>query len=169
MKLLNKVGVDPQKLLGIEVDNASVNTGVSIGVCELLPHLVMIRCVCHSLQLALSYSVGERLPRALDYMISEIYNWFGHSCKRKILYARLYESLNDGETPLQISRVCDTRWISLETAVTRILGQWKELRLHFEIARSSEKCYSAETLYGMYNDPVNKLYCLFLRPIVQDI
>lgn len=175
VKLLNKVEFDPKKLLGVGVDNASVNTGLNNGVCELLKreldvaHLIMIRCVCHSLQLALSHSVGETLPRALDYMVRETYNWFGHSSKRKISYAQLYETLNEGKKPLQIPRVCDTRWISLEPAVTRILGQWEELKLHFEIARSSEKCYSAETLYGMYSDPVNKLYLLFLRPILQDI
>lgn len=47
-KFLNKFNLDPQNLLGIGVDNASVNTGINNGVCELakrelaLPNLVVI-------------------------------------------------------------------------------------------------------------------------------
>lgn len=157
------------------MDNAAVNTGLNNGVCELLrkdfelPNLIMVRCVCHSIQLAVSHSVGETLPRNIDYMVRETYSWFGHSSKRQMLYKTLYETLNDGRRPFQIPRVCDTRWISLEPAVTRILAQWEELRMHFDLARSSEKCYSAEMLFNMYSDPINKLYMHFLRPLLQDI
>lgn len=174
-KMLENVKLDPKKLIGVGVDNATVNTGLNKGVCQLLkeelglPHLIMVRCVCHSIQLAVSHAVGETLPRNIDHMVRETYNWFGHSSKRQMLYKTLYETLNDGKCPLQIPRVCDTRWISLEPAVTRILAQWEELRMHFNIARSSEKCYSAEMLFNMYSDPINKLYMLFLRPLLQDI
>lgn len=175
IKMLENVKLDPKKLIGVGVDNAAVNTGINKGVCELLkeqlelPHLIMVRCVCHSIQLAVSHAVGETLPRNIDHMVRETYNWFGHSSKRQMLYKTLYETLNDGKCPLQIPRVCDTRWISLEPAVTRILSQWEELRMHFNITRSSEKCYSAEMLFNMYSDPINKLYMLFLRPLLQDI
>lgn len=175
IKLLRDLNLQPQKLIGVGVDNASVNTGLNSGVCELLkkelelPNLIMIRCVCHSVQLAVSHSVGETLPRNIDYLVRETYNWFSHSSKRQIVYRQLFETLNDGKEPLKIPRVCDTRWLSIEPAVTRILSQWDELKLHFQIVRSSEKCYSAETLYEMYCDPVSKLYLLFLRPVLHDV
>jgi len=38
----------------------------------------------------------------------------------------------------------------METAVSRIIDQWSELKLHFDMARSKEKCYTAEMLYDMY-------------------
>lgn len=75
-----------------------------------LPNLVMIQCVGHSLLLALSHSV----PRNIDYMVRETYNWLGHSSKRQNLYKQLYKALNDGKQPLQFSRVSDTRWTSME-------------------------------------------------------
>lgn len=174
-KLLCDVQLDPQNLLGIGVDNASVNVGLNNGVCELLkkdlqlPNLIMVRCVCHSIQLALSHAVAETLPRNIDFLVRETYNWFSHSSKRQLLYKTLFETLNDGKQPLQIPRVYDTRWISLEPAVTRILAQWEELQMHFNIARSDEKCYTAEMLYNMYSDPMNKLYMLFLRPVLQHV
>lgn len=36
LKLLNDEKLDPNNLLGVGVDNASVNTGINHGVCEKL-------------------------------------------------------------------------------------------------------------------------------------
>lgn len=35
--------------------------------------------------------------------------------------------------------------------------------------RQSEKCYTAEILYNMYNDETNLLFLLFLKPILSTI
>lgn len=126
-------------------------------------------CVCRSIQLTVSHAVGETLLRNTDHMVRETSDWFGLSLKRQMLDKTLYETLNDEKYPLQIPRVCDTRRNSLEPAVTRILSQWEEVRVHFNIARASEKCYSAEMLRNMYSDPINKLHMPFLRPLLQGI
>ena len=171
-QLLHSMKLNTNKLLGIGVDNAS---GLNNGVYQLakrefhLPCLVMVRCVCHSIQLAISHAAEESLPRNVDFMIKETYNWFSHSTKRQATYKALYETLNNGKQPLKLTRVCDTRWVSMEPAVVRILNQWEELKLHFEVVRSSEKCYTAEMLFNMYSDKVNKLYLIFLRSILQDV
>lgn len=117
----------------------------------------MVRCTCHSLQLAISHASEGTLPRNIDYMVRETYNWFSYSSKRQLVYKRLYEKMNDGKTPL-----------SMEPAVTRILNQWDVLRSHFELVRNTEKCYAAELLFNMYSDPIVKLYLLFLRPVLQE-
>ena len=52
-KLFEDANLNPNKLIGVGVDNASVNTGLNNGVCELLKKdfglskLFMIRDVCH--------------------------------------------------------------------------------------------------------------------------
>ncbi|KAI8126647.1 hypothetical protein CVS40_3423 [Lucilia cuprina] len=84
-------------------------------------------------------------------------------------YKNLYKAINDDKEPLNITRISDTRWLSINVAVKRILNQWLELETHFGIARLSEKCYSAETLHKMYKDPVNLIYLSFLNPILSDI
>lgn len=38
-----------------------------------------------------------------------------------------------------------------------------------QLAKDEDRNYSAELLYQMYNDPVNKLYLAFLQPIVTEI
>jgi hypothetical protein len=73
----------------------------------------------------------------------------------------IYETISCGEKPLQITKVCATRWLSIEPAVLHILDQWEELRLHFVVTKSSEHCYMAEVLYSMYSDPQNILYLAF--------
>lgn len=67
----------------------------------------------------------------------------------------MYATINCGQKPLQITKVCATRWLSIEPAVTRILDQWEELKLHFELTKASEHCYMADVLHAMYMDKTN--------------
>lgn len=91
-KLLCDVQLDSKNLIGIGVDNANVNVGLNNGVHQTLkkdlglPNLIMVRCVCHSIQLALSHAVAETLPRNIDFLVRETYNWFSHSSKRQLIY-----------------------------------------------------------------------------------
>lgn len=40
--------------------------------------------------------------------------------------------------------------------MSRILDQWEELQLHFNLTMASEHCYMV--LHSMYSDPQNLLY-----------
>ncbi|KAG0434085.1 hypothetical protein HPB47_019361, partial [Ixodes persulcatus] len=66
---------------------------------------------------------------------------------RQLSYKKLYGLMNDGDEPLKILQAWRTRWLSLETAVSRIVDQWTESKTHFKMARRPEKCYAAEELY----------------------
>lgn len=81
----------------------------------------------------------------------------------------MYCAINDGHNPLKIVKACDTRWLSIETAVKRILTQWVELKTLFGIDRQKEKCYAAEVLYGMYYDSNNLAYLTYLHPVLKEI
>ncbi|XP_047543248.1 uncharacterized protein LOC125075583 [Vanessa atalanta] len=168
---LQKYGLDKNKMVGLGTDNASVMTGINNGVFRILkndiPNLILNRCTCHSLQLAVSHASEQTLPRNIEFLIRETYNWFSHSAKRKNEYQVIYETINCGESPLKILQVCDTRWLSIEPAVQRILAQWEELTLHFGLVR--DRCYTADLLYSMYKDKSNYLYLLFLRSILNDV
>ena len=60
---LHKRGLNLNKLLAIGTDNASVMTGINNGVYAKLknkiPNLQLIRCICHSLQLAVSHAASD--------------------------------------------------------------------------------------------------------------
>ena len=101
-------------------------------------------------------------------MVHQTYNWFSFSSSRQTDYKNIYASINDGETPLKIMAPSGSRWLSMFQCVDRILSQWDELKLHFQLAKSTERCYTAEMLHQMYADPVNKIYMKFLHPILKD-
>lgn len=65
--------------------------------------------------------------------------------------------------------MCATRWLAIELAVSRILDQGEELRLHFAVTKSSEHCYMAEDLYSMYSHPQNILYLPFLKSVLGEV
>jgi len=98
-------------------------------------------------------------------LIKETYTWFVNSSIRQLNYARIYQILNDGQEPLKILRATETRWLSIEPAVKRILDQWTELKAHFEISRVDDNCYTAELLHFMYRNKKNFIYLNFLYPI----
>lgn len=162
-----------ENLMGIGTDNASVMVGVNNGVFSRLkqeiPHLVLVRCLCHSLQLAVSAAAKEFLPRNLEFLIRETYDWFARSSSRQVIYKELYKSINDGQKPLKIVQACQTRWLSIESAVSRIYTQWLELKTHFSIAKLHERCHTSELLHSMYANDINYAYVSFIYPILIDI
>ena len=115
------------------------------------------------MQLAVSEAASQYLPRHIDFLIKETYNWFAYSSLRQERYKTLYETINNGQQPHKIVQMSQTRWLSIESAVSRILDQWLELKTFFETVRNAERCYTAETLYNMYNDDKNFAIMSFLR------
>jgi hypothetical protein len=89
--------------------------------------------VCHSLQLAVSAAAKEFLPKNLDFLIRETYNWFSHSSLSQSAYKQLFNLINEGQDSLKITSVCETGWLSIESGVNRIHNQWLELKTHFGI------------------------------------
>lgn len=170
---LTRFGIPLQNLMGIGTDNAAVMTGVNNGVHAKfkreLPSLVLVRCICHSLQLAVSAATKQFLPRNLEFIIKETYDWFSRSSSRQAAYKELYKLINDGHDPLKIVQSCQTRWLSVESAVARIHTQWLELKTHFNLAKLNERCYTAELLHAMYSDDVNYAYISFLYPILTNV
>lgn len=160
-------------LIGIATDNASVMVGINNGLYQKLkldvPHLVLIKCMCHSLQLAISHASIETLPRNIEFMISETYTWFSKSSVRQEHFRNIYKAINDGCEPKKIVKSCKTRWLSIEKAVFRIINQYLELKTHFETVRVSENCYTAELLYDLYKNEFNLAYLLFLHPVLKEV
>ncbi|CAH1647440.1 unnamed protein product [Spodoptera littoralis] len=163
------------QLIGIGTDNALFMTRINNGVRARLQrdyglkHLILIRCVCHSLQLAVTHACKGSMPKKTEYLVREIYMWFSVSPKRKYQYKNIYEKINCGETAYKMTKFCDNCWLSIEPAVTNILSQWKELIWHFKVATVTEKCYAAERIYYLLKDKRNYLYLIFLRSILNDV
>lgn len=72
----------------------------------------------------MSHAAKEYLPRNIEYIIHETYNWFSKSYRQKNYKKKIYNLLNDGHDPLKIVQSCQTRWLSIESTVNRIYEQW---------------------------------------------
>lgn len=167
---LLEFGLDIKKCVGIGTDNASVMVGRHNGVFAKLKHEIPnLICVCHSLQLAISEVCKEFLPTELEFLVAETYNWFSSSSSRQEQYKIVYQAINDGHDPLKIVKACQTRWLSVETAVTRILDQWLELETHFKLARTADRCFTANQLYEIFINSKLKSYLIFIKPYLQDV
>ena len=132
------------------------------------PRVVHIRCICHSIQLCSSYAL-KTLPCNIEFMVAETYNWFCHSTVHQQKYKQLYSCINVGEEPIKILKVSDTHWLSIAPCVQHVLDQYEELKLHFQLVKDEECNYTAKLLYQMYCTPENKLYLLFLKPILLEL
>ncbi|XP_018395381.1 PREDICTED: zinc finger protein 862-like [Cyphomyrmex costatus] len=104
-KTLHEMKLDLQNLIAIGTDNSvmvGINNGVYTKLKAEVPSLILIRCLCHSLQLAVSHAMTNTLPRNHDFLIHETHNWFSKSVTCQIKYTQLYETINCGVHPLQI-------------------------------------------------------------------
>lgn len=50
----------------------------------------------------MSTGANVALPRHIDFLVKETYNWFAHSTLRQNEYKTLYKAINDGHSPLII-------------------------------------------------------------------
>jgi hypothetical protein len=170
-QFLQNIGLALNKIVGLGTDGASNLCGSNNSVYTKLrahnPNLILMRCVCHSLHLCAQAAFKE-LPANIDFMLRESYSWFSHSPLRRSQYNQLWETI-DGEThALKLVSPAATRWLSLHQCLVRIVDQWDVLSLHFGLADKNERCYTARLLHGMYSDATNRLYCVFLLPILAE-
>ncbi|KYN02291.1 hypothetical protein ALC62_06893 [Cyphomyrmex costatus] len=171
---LNEDGLNIDKLVGIGVDGANSMIGphnsLSSRVLALVPHLIVVQCLCHSLHLAAENACSS-LPRHIDYLIETSHSWFSTSAKKTNEFADLFKTINQ-RMPKKIPKLSGTRWLARFEAITIIIDQWDEYKLHFEMAKTKYRGsagYKAEELYNIFRNNENKLYLIFLRDALKDV
>ena len=118
-----------------------------------------MKCLCHSAHLCASHAC-KKLPRAIEDFIRDIYSHFAHSAKRLSEYKK-FQHFAETE-PHKILKPAQTRWLSLEQCIQRVLEQWSALELYFEQAAEQERLVSAQNILRALKNPIFKLYYLFL-------
>lgn len=103
----------------------------------------------------------KQLPRALEDMARNIFNFLKSSSKRQAELKQFQMFLN--LKPHKLLHPSQTRWLSLIAVVSRILEQWDSLKLYFTDTYLSQRLVSTETIYYGLSDPFMKLRHLFLN------
>jgi hypothetical protein len=129
---LKDIEVPFSNMMGIAYDNASVNTGVHAGLGALLqeslPHLFTLGCTSHSLALCASYA-SKFLPDGLELFMKDLVNYVAGSPKRITELNQIQEFLQS--THYKLLQIANTRWLSLEAAIRRVLELWSPLVIFF--------------------------------------
>lgn len=162
---LTKCGLNIKNVIGFAADTTNVMFGETSGIVtkirDINPQCLFVKCVCHSIALAASYA-SKLLPRSIEQLVKEVYNYFGHSSKRQREFSEFQEFTNTDKH--KILRHYDIRWLSFHNCVNRILEQWEPLKLFFQGQYLADKKQnvSTEFLYNCFNDDFLKLYFYFL-------
>lgn len=150
-------------IIGYASDTTNVMFGQHHSVVSLLkekiPFLFTMKCLCHSAHLCASHAC-EKLPRAIEDLVRDIYSHFSHSAKRLAEYEKFQHFTNT--TPHKLRKPAQTRWLSLEQCITRILEQWSALETYFTQAAEKDRLVSTTTILAALKNPIFKLYYHFL-------
>ena len=125
---------------------------------ERIRHLFVMKCLCHSAYLCASHAC-EKLPRALEEHVRDIYAHFSHSAKRLAEFKQFQHFSN--VKPHKILKPAQTQWLSLEQCIQRILEQWSALKLYFEAAAQRDRLLSTQNILAAIKKPIVKLYYYF--------
>lgn len=164
---LQKYDIPLTNIIGFASDNASVMMGYLNGVKakfeNLVPNIFVMGCLSHSLHLCASKACCS-LPNDVERLTRSIYNYFSHSAKRQHDFKEFQEFVE--VEPHKLLRPCQTRWLSLNTVIKRIIEQWNALIVYFEKESLIENVYGAEEILNELNSIDNQLYFQFLKHIL---
>ena len=136
MGLLKEKGVALEKMVAAASDGSNVMTGKHKGVTtcfikNLNPHLIAIHCTAHRLALASSKAAhAVKLVDKVQVKLNQIFNYFHYSTKHKAKLRRIYHIM-DNDRGRSFVRPCDTRWLSVEGAVSAVLDNLKPMIVCF--------------------------------------
>lgn len=117
-----------------------------------MPHIQLIGCSCH----LCSSHACEKLPKAIEQFGRDIYNYFSNISKRCIELREM--EIFAQEKPHKILQPSQTRWLSLQAVVDRILTHWNSFTLFFTRAVLEDKVLSAQNILTALGYPMYKLY-----------
>lgn len=82
--------------MGIRIDN-----GGFAKLKENVLSLILIKCTCHLLQLALLHASSKSLRKNFKFLVAKKHMWFSKFSPRQQRYNTLYKALNDNVASLK--------------------------------------------------------------------
>jgi hypothetical protein len=150
-------------MIGFCADTCNVMFGAHHSVSTLLgdemPYALTVKCSCHSAHLVASYAT-KRLPSGLEEGLRAIYNHFSHSTARRRNF-KAFQDLHN-EANHKILSPGQTRWLSLESCVWRVIEQLGPLKEYFEEEKKDGKLSYVTTILDVLNHQTTVPLLLFV-------
>lgn len=148
-------------LVGLGTDGANVMLGRRNSVFSRLqaeqPSLVAIHCNCHIAAL-IANACCKVLPDNLEELTTDIFYYFKKSPKR-IREFEKFQAFVEAK-PHKLLKSCQTRWLSLEACVNRLIEQYQALLSYF---RSTEDRQAVvRRVKAVLEAPLTQAYLRFL-------
>lgn len=169
-EVLQHHGVCWENCVSVGVDNTSVNLGkrnsIMTRVKEKNPSVCLNGFPCHIVH-NITCKAGESYARVTGFDVDDfcvdIYYWFDKSTKRK-------QSLSDfcafcDTAYADMIKHTSTRWLSLESAVSRILQKYAGLKSYF--LSNVESNARFRRLQEQFEDPLTEVHLLFYQVVLQ--
>lgn len=167
---LLRLKISWNRCVSFSSDNAANMTGKNKGLAAFIsndsPHVKFMGCCCHLLHRALQKASKGAIPVDIEFFVIQIYYYLDKSSKRKHELVAYQQLCN--EKVHKILKHVNTRWLSLETSLGRIIEQWEPLKLFFnpEDDNISDRSMQYISIKEMFLDPQTKLYAFFLSNII---
>lgn len=118
----NEKAIPMQNIIGYSSDTTNVMFGEQHSVVVFLKqdaqHVLTVKCFCHMIHLCSSYAC-QKMSTSLEDLCGNVYSHFSTSSLRQKEYQNFQDSVK--AEPLKLLGTAQTKWLSLESCVTRIL------------------------------------------------
>ncbi|KAL0829789.1 hypothetical protein ABMA28_003272 [Loxostege sticticalis] len=156
-------GIPLKNVVGFGSDGCNVMMGSANSVAsrfkEDCPGIIIMKCICHSAHLCAS-AACQKLPNRCEQLARNIFSFIHNSSKRSAALKQFQEFLD--LKPQKMLHPSQTRWLSLQQVVARVLSNWDALKLYFTDMALSERSLSGQSILELLWDPYIKLYYEFL-------
>lgn len=153
-------------IIGFASDTCNVMFGERHSVAALMkadyPNISFVKCSCHIIHLCVSHAC-LKLSTSLEDLCRNIYAHFSRSSLRQHELKEFQQFLNI--SPHKMLSFGQTRWLSLEACVSRILEQWDALTLYFTsvVSENHDPSYVTDSILRNLNNPFIKAQLQFVQ------
>ncbi|XP_066603455.1 zinc finger protein 862-like [Prorops nasuta] len=157
-------GIPFENIIGFACDNASVMLGSRDSFLtrlrEIVPRVILLNCICHTSTIVAKKACKE-LPQDCFDLMRGVATYISGSAKRCAILKE-FQNFCEIETH-KILKIGETRWLSTQKCVDRLIENWSCLRLFFTDACFNDKLESATKILDLLNSDMIKSYFLFLN------
>ena len=121
------------------------------------PSLISFHCNCHLAALIANHSC-KVLPDYLEDVTIQIWYFFQKNLKRYRTFEDFQSFVNS--KPHKLLKAGQTRWLSLEMCINRLLEQYEALLSFFR--STDERSSNVRRITSTLEKPLTKLYLMFL-------
>ena len=118
-----------------------------------------VKCSCHYLVHLVSSCVASKLRKSVEDQYGDAYAHFHRSSKRHDV-SKEFQAFY-GTDPLKLLSTAQTRWLSLQECVNRILEQYVALKNYFILTANKDPSHTNDRILASLQNPFFQAYLEF--------